>query len=143
MGWAAQQFQVTATTPKSVVTFGQNGQNGQNGPNAPADGRQTIIGAVSLTLVPLVVNGFTATSGRSPYCRRNAQCSQNPAHSARAHIEPGLCSTSACCQPGPSGSGLQIVWNIAPTDAFIHAATAGRSRGRDRCEVPYEPLEVH
>ncbi|HTT92463.1 MAG TPA: DUF642 domain-containing protein [Acidimicrobiales bacterium] len=121
MGWVTTQVQVTATTPKSVIMFEQNGAYG---------GPETTIGAVSLMGGSQTVNGFTAASGTNPYdVAERAMLTKIPATASVPASNPVCAVQALAANQVLTGAGLQLVWNIAPTDGFIHAAPAAREAG--------------
>ncbi len=112
---------MTATTPKSVVTFDQNGSYGS---------AESILGLVSLTGGTQVVNGFTVTNGSGPYAvAERAMLTKIPANVSVPAPNPVSSLQAVAANQVLSGNGLQIVWSIAPTAGFIHAATSARDAG--------------
>ncbi len=121
MGWVTTQVQVTATTSKSAITFDQTGAYG---------GPETIIGAVSLIGGSQTVNGFTATNGTNPYAvAERGMLTKIPATASVPASNPVCAIQALAANQVLSGAGLQLVWNIAPTDGFIHAGPGAREAG--------------
>ena len=117
ISWRPGQVLVTATSAKSVVSFSSSNSTGS----------EVVVGSASLSLAP-VVNGFVATGLTGLYGTAEKQMLEK----TPAHVVVKVAGTPVCVLQAVSatqakgGTGLQMVWMVAPTSQFIHETTMAR-----------------
>jgi hypothetical protein len=113
MGWVDMHVTVDATRTRSVVTF------------ADASAGDTAYGAtlddVSLRVQSIIVNGFRVADSGGPYSLAVRQMlAKIPGNSVVPASGVPICALQAfAAEQAKNGTGLLIIWDIAPSSQFI------------------------
>ena len=116
VAWQSGQAIVTATRATTTVEFA-----------AMAGGDGPTIGSASLAPL-LTVNGFVAAGLTGPYGTAEASMLKHLPSVAKVPSAAPVCTIKAsAAKQVNSGAGLQLVWAIAPTAAYLKDSAAVRA----------------
>ncbi len=99
------------------------------------------IGSASLTLVPKVpkvtkVNGFVASGLTGPYGSAEASMLGHlPSVAGVPSSAPDCTIQASAANQVNSGAGLQLVWTIAPSAAYLKDSAAARASAAQKVEL--------
>lgn len=129
--WAPDQVKVTATKASTTVEFSATFSAGSDGPT---------IGSASLTLVPkvpkvLTVNGFVAPGLTGPYgSAEESMLGHLPSVAQVPSSAPDCTIQASSANQVNSGAGLQLVWTISPSAAYLKDSTGARASAAQTVE---------
>ena len=129
--WEPDQVIVTATKASTTLEFSASMSGGGDGPT---------IGSASLTLVPKVpkvskVNGFVAHNLTGPYGSAEASMLAHlPSVAEVPSSAPDCTIQASSANQVNSGAGLQLVWTIAPSAAYLKDSAAARASAAQKVE---------
>ncbi len=109
---------VTATKATTTLEFSASFSGGGAGPT---------IGSASLTVAATVVNGFVALGLTGPYgTAEESMLKQLPAVAKIPTSAPDCTIQASGANQVNGGAGLQLVWTIAPSAAYLKDSAAAR-----------------
>jgi len=115
--WASEQVMVTATEKQSDLTLQDT-----------TDSNGEAVSTVAVTAATEVVNGFAVSSSSGVYASTVRQmASKIPGTAVVTASGTPVCTLQAAdAEQVNSGTGLLIIWTIAPTSRFVKEPSATR-----------------
>ena len=123
--WQSGEVMVTATKASTTVEFSASLSGPGSGPT---------LGSVSLVLAP-TVNGFVAPGLTGPFGSAEATMLKHVPSVAKIPSSASVCTVQAlAANQVNGGAGLQLVWTIAPSAAYLKESGPARASSAQAVE---------